>query len=149
MRRIILRDSQGETLMLDNIYPVGSIYMSVNSTNPGTLFGGTWAQIQDRFLLACGSTYANGATGGEATHTLTENEMPTHKHLSGNVNSYVTGTTSGNQWMTLMTRAANDETNYNTNTGSVGGGCSAQQYAAVSGRIYVEADCVTLERWCS
>lgn len=65
---------------LDMIYPVGSIYMSVNSTNPSTLFGGTWEQIKDRFLLSCGNTYANGATGGEATHTLTINEMPTHKH---------------------------------------------------------------------
>lgn len=149
MKRVILHDSSGETLMLDNVWPVGSIYMSVNSTNPGTLFGGTWQQIKDRFLLACGSTYANGATGGEATHALTVNEMPTHKHLSGNVNSSVKGTTSGNQWMTLMTRAANDETSYNTNTSSVGGGCSAQQHAAVPGRLYVEADSVTPERWCS
>lgn len=62
------------------IYPVGSIYMSVSSTNPGTIFGGTWEQIQDKFLLACGNTYANGSTGGEATHTLTTNEMPSHRH---------------------------------------------------------------------
>lgn len=48
------------------IYPVGSIYMSVNSTSPQTLFGGTWEQIQDRFLLASGSTYSAGATGGSA-----------------------------------------------------------------------------------
>lgn len=63
------------------IYPVGSIYISANSTNPGTLFAGTtWTQIKDRFLLAAGDTYANGATGGEATHTLTTNEMPSHTH---------------------------------------------------------------------
>ena len=65
---------------LDMIYPVGSIYMSVNSTNPSTLFGGTWEQIKDRFLLSAGDNYANGATGGEATHTLTVSEMPSHKH---------------------------------------------------------------------
>lgn len=64
----------------NNIYPIGSIYMSVNSTNPANLFGGTWEQIKDRFLLACGSTYNAGATGGEATHTLTINEMPSHRH---------------------------------------------------------------------
>lgn len=63
-----------------NLYPVGSIYMSVNSTNPSNYFGGEWEQIKDRFLLACGDTYANGATGGEATHTLTINEMPSHNH---------------------------------------------------------------------
>lgn len=50
------------------IYPVGSIYMSVNNTSPATLFGGTWEQIEDRFLLAAGSTYTNGSTGGQATH---------------------------------------------------------------------------------
>lgn len=53
-------------MLLNQFYPVGSIYMSVNSSNPGTLFGGTWQRIQDRFLLACGSTYANGATGGRS-----------------------------------------------------------------------------------
>lgn len=62
------------------IYPVGSIYISVNKVNPATLFGGTWEQIKDRFLLAYGDTYNNGATGGEATHTLTSQEMPTHNH---------------------------------------------------------------------
>ena len=63
-----------------DIYPVGSIYMSVNNVNPSTLFGGTWQQIKDKFLLACGDTYANASTGGEATHELTANEMPSHNH---------------------------------------------------------------------
>lgn len=63
-----------------DVYPVGSIYMSVNSTDPGTLFGGTWEQIQDRFLLAAGTSYTAGATGGEATHKLTVTEMPSHTH---------------------------------------------------------------------
>lgn len=69
----------GKTL-LNAIYPVGSIYLSVSSTNPQTLFGGTWQRIQDRFLLAAGSSYAAGATGGEASHTLTRAEMPSHRH---------------------------------------------------------------------
>lgn len=60
----------------NSIYPVGSIYISVNSTNPSTLFGGTWEQIKDRFLLACGSTYSNGSMGGSATHKLTPKELP-------------------------------------------------------------------------
>ena len=53
----------------DLIYPVGSIYMSVNDVNPSILFGGTWEQIKDRFLLSCGDTYTNGSTGGSSTHT--------------------------------------------------------------------------------
>ena len=68
--------------LLNTFYPVGSIYMSVNSTNPSTMFGGTWQQLEDRFLLGAGSTYTAGATGGEAAHTLTINEMPSHSHAT-------------------------------------------------------------------
>ena len=70
----------GAETFLQRVYPVGSIYMSVSSTSPAELFGGTWELIQDRFLLAAGSGYAAGATGGEAEHTLTESEMPGHTH---------------------------------------------------------------------
>lgn len=61
-------------------YPVGSIYISYNSTSPASRFGGTWTQIKDRFLLGVGDTYSAAKTGGSATHTLTENEMPSHAH---------------------------------------------------------------------
>lgn len=60
--------------------PVGSIYLSIDPTDPSTLFGGTWERIQDRFLLAAGPTYAAGSMDGEATHTLTEAELPDHRH---------------------------------------------------------------------
>lgn len=69
-----------QNINLDIVYPIGSIYMSMNSANPSTLFGGTWEQIQNKFLLACSSNYPNGTIGGEAAHTLTVNEMPSHKH---------------------------------------------------------------------
>lgn len=54
--------------ILDVIYPVGSIYLSVNSVNPETLFGGSWEQIEDSFLLAAGSSHAAGSTGGAENH---------------------------------------------------------------------------------
>ena len=73
---------------VDMMYPVGSIYMSVNDTSPTTLFGGTWEQIKDRFLLSAGDTYENGVTGGEAEHTLTVNEMPSHAHPVSYQNMY-------------------------------------------------------------
>lgn len=73
-------DAHSGGVSLSSVYPVGSIYMSVNSISPATLFGGKWERIQDRFLLAAGSTYAAGGMGGEATHTLTVNELPDHKH---------------------------------------------------------------------
>ena len=65
---------------IDKIYPVGSIYISVNDVNPSELFGGSWEQIKDRFLLAAGNTYNAGSVGGEATHKLTVDEIPTHTH---------------------------------------------------------------------
>lgn len=49
-------------------YPIGSIYMSFNSTEPSILFGGTQERIKDRFILAAGDSYTAGATGGETTH---------------------------------------------------------------------------------
>lgn len=70
----------GSNYILDNVYPVGSIYMSVNSTNPKKLFGGTWEQIQGKFLFGMNSSYPAGSTGGEITHKLTLNEMPVHNH---------------------------------------------------------------------
>lgn len=67
--------------IVDLVYPIGSIYMSTSSTSPVALFGGTWERIQDTFLLAAGTTYSAGSSGGEATHTLTIDEMPTHDHF--------------------------------------------------------------------
>lgn len=61
-------------------YPVGSIYICMNNTDPATLFGGTWTKLKDRFLLGSGSKAIN-ATGGEEKHTLTINEMPSHTHV--------------------------------------------------------------------
>ena len=74
-------DTTGNSIQLvDYIYPVGSIYISVNDTSPSTLFGGVWEQIKDTFLLSAGDTYTAGETGGEAEHTLTVDEMPEHEH---------------------------------------------------------------------
>ena len=78
------------TLLWDNVmklhYPVGSIYMSMVETEPAELFGGgDWARIEDTFLLATGSEFteydnAGGVTGGSATKTLTEAQLPSHNH---------------------------------------------------------------------
>ena len=67
-KAIQLKNRSGEKIYPCPYYPVGSIYLSVNNTNPGTIFGGTWEQIKDRFLLACGNSYSNGSTGGSTTH---------------------------------------------------------------------------------
>ena len=82
IRRIIQQNTTEINNMLNNIYPIGSIYMSVNDVNPETIFGGTWEQIKDTFLLSAGDAYSAGSTGGEANHTLTINEIPSHTHGS-------------------------------------------------------------------
>ena len=56
-------------------YPIGSIYQSTSSATPGSLFGGTWEQIKDVFLLSAGNTYHAGLTGGSADAVVVE-----HKH---------------------------------------------------------------------
>lgn len=84
--------------ILNKTYPVGSIYMSVNSTEPSTLFGGTWERLQGRFLIGAGTNteinsngdygdighgdpnFAGGETGGEYYHQLNTTEMPEHHH---------------------------------------------------------------------
>jgi hypothetical protein len=68
--------------IINLVYPVGSIYMSVNNVSPATFIGGTWEQLKDRFLLGAGSSYAAGSTGGAATHTLTTAQMPSHTHTT-------------------------------------------------------------------
>lgn len=75
-----LTNSTLKTSLLNFCYPIGSLYWSSKNTNPATLFGGTWVQIKDKFILACGDTYTNGATGGSSTVTLTVNQIPSHSH---------------------------------------------------------------------
>lgn len=65
------------------IYPVGSIYMSLNFTDPSLLFGGSWQKLDDgRVLLGANDTYEAGTIGGSYTHTLTVDELPVHS-ISG------------------------------------------------------------------
>lgn len=91
----------------NELYPVGSIYMSTENTSPASMFGGTWEQILGKFLLSSddvltyddagngtittAGTYHAGATGGEATHTLTVDEMPSHTHTNNynNQNAFI------------------------------------------------------------
>lgn len=67
--------------MIDLIYPIGSIYITVNNVNPEVVIGGKWEQIKDTFLLASGDKHSAGSTGGEEEHTLTTQEMPKHNHM--------------------------------------------------------------------
>lgn len=84
----------GGGTLFDSIYPVGSIYLSINSTNPSTLFGGTWEAISGRFLIGVGKNtddnnetweFALNQAHGEYNHTLTINQIPSHRHDFENI----------------------------------------------------------------
>lgn len=117
---------------IDTVYPVGSIYLSVSGTSPEILFGGTWEAINDKFLLASGTTYTAGTTGGEASHTLTESELPSHRHTeqivcSVGVRGWASaGSNSGsNKYVNLqekLTVSPNDDDDQVVKTLSTGGG---------------------------
>lgn len=75
-----LKDKNKNNIFSVPYFPIGYIYLSTSSINPSEIFGGTWEPIKDRFLLLAGDTYTGGQTGGETTHKLTTNEMPSHNH---------------------------------------------------------------------
>ena len=60
---------------------IGEIYISASDEDPSLRFGGTWERIKDTFLLASGEMYNLGEVGGESTHTLTIDEIPSHAHM--------------------------------------------------------------------
>ena len=83
-------------------HPVGSYYWSSESTDPGTLFGGTWERVKGRFVYASDADTA-GETGGASTHAITVAEMPSHTHtrgtmeiVGGGVSAFVWGTKTKN-----------------------------------------------------
>ena len=81
---------KGEDI-LTKVWPVGSIYMSTNSTSPASMFGGVWGRIEDRFLLCAGSSFGAGATGGEREVVLTVDQIPAHSHIQNDQTEYNIG----------------------------------------------------------
>lgn len=70
-------------------HPVTTLYWTSDPRNPGDVYGGTWKQIKDRFILAAGDTYTNGATGGNENTTLTTENLPSHMHgLNNHTHSF-------------------------------------------------------------
>lgn len=137
-----------QSIILNTVYPVGSLYTSFNSTSPANIVGGTWEQITDRMIMAAGSTYTVGTTGGATSHThtsaahthtsaahthttaghaLTVNEMPSHTHpiyQDPNFCAYHTG--NNNSWKQGLVNVEYPQGNYYTNQNQpfAGGGAS-------------------------
>ena len=82
-----LNNMQIELMKL--VFPIGSTYVTQTNTNPSTILGfGTWERLKGKVCLGLDEDDTNmnaiGKTGGEKTHTLTINEMPSHKHQVAN-----------------------------------------------------------------
>lgn len=87
------------TQLLLMAHPIGSIYSSTAATSPADLFGGTWERIKGRFIWGIDDGENAGDTGGEATHTLTANEMPTHRHPMFASSESASETASGSDYV--------------------------------------------------
>ena len=121
---------------LNAIYPVGAIYISTSSTNPGTLFGGNWTQIQDKFLLSAGSSYTAGNTGGAASVTsggtaLTTNQIPAHTHGSYSMSGWIRFRNMTNK-ANIVSGSTNSFLNYYAHDSSSGDWSSALSYTSVA-----------------
>jgi microcystin-dependent protein len=109
-------------------YPVGSIYLSVSPTNPGTIFGGTWAAWgTGRVPVAVDASQTEfntvEKTGGEKTHTLTVAEMPAHNHKTKTDDvGPASGFTDANQ--SAMRSSGANYTLYSAVTDNTGGGAA-------------------------
>lgn len=115
-----LKTKNGVQLMTTVPYPIGAIYLSINSTNPTKLFGGTWEQIaQGRTLVGVDTSQTEfntvKKTGGEKTHKLTINEMPSHSH------HFFRGT-DGTSYFGVTGKEPNNGSPYQVDTSSAGGG---------------------------
>lgn len=108
------------TILL-SAHPVGSYYWSSSSTSPATLFGGIWVQVTDKFILAAGSSYIAGNTGGSATNKLTASQIPT---LTGTA---VSNGAHSHEGITV------DGTTFSVNNGQTGAGYGAD---VISGYRY-------------
>lgn len=74
--------------LINKVYPIGSIYMSLKNISPASFLGGNWTQIKSKFLLGADVDFKTNTTptfktkteGGNENITLTEGQMPNHYH---------------------------------------------------------------------
>lgn len=107
--------------VVERDHPVGSLYISENATSPAELYGGTWEQIKDRFIMAAGDIYAAGSTGGEAEHS--------HEYAITYIANY-SGIVGGSSDYSVM--AYNGTTGGNNMAANNAGTGVGNQYSAVS-----------------
>lgn len=115
---------------VDLMYPVGSIYLSVNSTNPSQLFGGTWEQWgKGRVPVGVDTRQTEfntvEKTGGEKTHTLTQGELP---NISGTINFHGAGSATVGSGCDGVFTSTFARPNYRSGGSDLGGAGSYDGY---------------------
>ena len=110
--------------ILQSVFPVGATYITQDAdTNPSTILGfGTWERFKGKVALGVDEDDTNlneiGKTGGEKTHTLTVEEMPSHRHaINTNINSSRFGTDNSLTRGYQGTNEIKDEETYMKSTG--------------------------------
>ena len=118
-----------EYSIIDIIYPIGSIYMSVNTSDPSALFPNTtWQKIENRFLLGSGSSYTSGDIGGSAdaivvshnhtqnahTHTQNPHNHSLNRNFSDGTGTVTAYTMDSNRKTSTKYTANTTATNQNT-----------------------------------
>lgn len=106
---------------LEYAYPINSIYISYSNVSPASLFGGTWTRIKNTFLWGCDENGNIGDTGGEKTHVLTVDEMPSHTHYTGSMAQHSDGSTLSDQSKYGYTESILTKTSYGNRTNVTGG----------------------------
>lgn len=139
------------------VYPVGAIYISINSTSPANLFGGSWTRIADAYLRATGTTgVALGEYGGYTNYTLSVDQLPSHNHASPSayfivqtnnksmrtIEPFISGGKPDNSG-SWRARLAEDSGQNPLPVGNSGGGGGFSYATSLCFYLYVETYCLT------
>lgn len=121
-KSVILKDKNGENIFPYPYYPIGSIYISINNINPSTYFEGKWERIaKGKTLVGVDeddSDFSSSRkTGGEKTHKLTIDEMPSHNHATSVWNYYNGDMSVGEKIARTMDAADGGNTIYTSSAG--------------------------------
>lgn len=121
--------------LLDYFHPVGSYYETSDTTfDPNTVWGGTWVEdTAGRVLVAkdTGTFATVGNTGGEETHTLITDEIPSHNHKYKDYWNTAAGSGSNPRWCVSMNTTSEPGGTGTQNAGGDGAHNNLQPYIVV------------------